>query len=327
MSAEVKRRAVAVAFVALALGALTPWVAPGLALLAGVAFAWLLGNPWPERTKVWATRLLQGSVVGLGAGMNLRVVAVVGSAGVVQTLLGLAFALAVALGLMKLLRSDPNASLLIGVGTAICGGSAIAAVAPAIGAKSQQTSVALAVVFLLNAAALVVFPIVGRGLGMDPAQFGLWSALAIHDTSSVVGASMQLGPAALAVGTTVKLTRALWIVPVALLLGRVWSHGDAGPKRAASKPWFIAGFLATAALATFVPHAAAPGQELAAVARHVLVATLFLIGAGVSKDALRQIGVRPLVLGVLLWAVVAATSLSLIEAGVLKVPVAALVAG
>ncbi len=309
-----------VAFVALLLLSLTPWASPGLALLAGVLFSLFLSNPFPAQSKAWSTRLLQGSVVGLGAGMNLLVVAQVGSRGVGQTLLGLTFALLLAMGLMKLLKTDPTTSLLIGVGTAICGGSAIAAVAPAIGAKSHQTSVAMAVVFLLNAAALFIFPQVGRWAGMDPAHFGLWSALAIHDTSSVVGASMQLGPTALAVGTTVKLTRALWIVPVTLVLGRLWKHPGDGPKGPTKKPWFIAGFLAMAALATFVPHLAEPGKVVAELSRHLLVATLFLIGAGVSREALEAVGVRPLVLGVTLWAVVASVSFAVIHAGWLGVP-------
>ncbi len=313
-------RAKQAAFLLLAAASLTPWVAPGVALLGGVLFSLFAGNPFPAQTKTWSTRLLQGSVVGLGAGMNLKVVAEVGSRGIGQTLLGLTFALLLALALMKLLKTDPNTSLLIGVGTAICGGSAIAAVAPAIGAKSHQTSVSLAVVFLLNAAALFVFPQVGRAAGMDPGHFGLWSALAIHDTSSVVGASMQMGPTALAVGTTVKLTRALWIVPVALVLGKVWKHGDEGGKSVSKKPWFIAGFLAAAALATFVPGLAEPGKTVADLARHALVATLFLIGAGVSKEALKQVGVRPLVLGVLLWAIVASVSFFVIHQGWLGVP-------
>jgi len=307
------------AFVVLLVASLTPWVSPGLALLAGVLFSLFLTNPFPEQSKVWSKRLLQASVVGLGAGMNLMVVAKVGSRGVGQTLLGLSFALALAMGLRKLLKTDATTSLLIGVGTAICGGSAIAAVAPAVGAKSHQTSVSLAVVFLLNAAALFIFPQVGHWAGMDPSHFGLWSALAIHDTSSVVGAAMQMGPKALAVGTTVKLTRALWIVPVALVLGKVWKHAD-GPRGKTKFPWFIGGFLAAAALATFVPGLEAPGKVVAELSRHVLVATLFLIGVGVSREALKTVGVRPLVLGVVLWAVVASVSFAVIHAGWLGVP-------
>lgn len=307
-------------FVALFAAALTPWVSAPVALLAGVAFALVVGNPYPEITKRWQPRLLQASVVGLGGAMNLGVVARVGLSGLGQTLIALTLTLTFALLLAKALKTEPTTSLLVGVGTAICGGSAIAAVAPAIGAKSHQSSVALAVVFLLNAAALVVFPQVGHALELRPAQFGLWSALAIHDTSSVVGAGLQFGGGeALAVGTTVKLARALWILPLTLVLARVWTAAEpsaAKPKR----PYFIAGFVAVAALVTWIPALAPIGQGVAVAARQVLVATLFLVGAGVTREALRAVGVRPLILGVVLWAVVSVTTLLAIRAGVLVAP-------
>ncbi len=308
-------------FVVLALASLTPWASAPLALLAGIAFALVLGNPFPAQAKRWATWMLQLSVVGLGAGMNLAVVARVGLSGVGQTLVGLTVTLLLSLLLARLLRTERTTSLLIGVGTAICGGSAIAAVGPAVGAKSHQLSVSLAVVFLLNAAALLVFPRIGHAVGLAPDAFGLWSALAIHDTSSVVGASLQFGPQSLEVGTTVKLARALWIIPLAFLLARVWRRDDdkAGAV-AGKKPWFILGFVGVAALVTWVPALKEPGQWAAQGARHVLVTTLFLIGAGVSRDALRQVGVRPLVLGVVLWAVVASATLGAILAGILRVP-------
>lgn len=308
-----------VLFVVLAVLALTPWVSAPMALVAGVVFALTLGNPFPKQTAKAQTYMLQASVVGLGAAMNLAVVLRVGASGVVQTAVAITLTLGLAWLLARALRTEATSALLIGVGTAICGGSAIAAVAPAIGAKPQQTSVALAVVFVLNAVALLVFPVVGRALGLDAPGFGLWSALAIHDTSSVVGASLQFGPEALAVGTTVKLTRALWILPLTLVLARLWPRAEAGaakPKR----PWFILGFLAVAALVTWVPALQAPGQVLAAVSRQVLVLTLFFVGAGVSKEALRALGVRPLVLGVTLWVVVAAASLAAIQLGWLAPP-------
>jgi uncharacterized integral membrane protein (TIGR00698 family) len=197
----------------------------------------------------------------------------------------------------------------MGVGTAICGGTAIAAVAPAIGAKPNQTSLALAVVFLLNALALFVFPPIGHALGMTPSSFGLWCALAIHDTSSVVGASMQFGDEALGIATTVKLARALWIIPVTLVLARVWKRDDGAAAGAPRRPWFIFGFLAVAALVTWVPALQAVGQAVALVARQVLVLTLFLVGAGVSRQTLKEVGARPVVLGVVLWVFVASASL------------------
>ncbi len=310
------------AFVLFALAAVTPWVSAPVALVAGVVFSLVWGNPFPARSKQLSTWLLQGSIVGLGAGTNLLVVGRVGVHGLFQTLLGLTVTLLAALFLARLLKTERTTSLLIGVGTAICGGSAIAAVAPVVGAKSPQVSVSLAVVFLLNAVALVLFPFVGHQVGLSPESFGLWSALAIHDTSSVVGASMQFGEAALTVGTTVKLARALWIVPLTLVLGALWrpdpdaTVGKEKPKR----PWFIAGFVLAAAVFTFTPGLAGAGAQLAAVARHGLVVALFLIGAGVSRDALRTVGARPLVLGVALWALAGSLTLAGILTGVLTVP-------
>jgi uncharacterized integral membrane protein (TIGR00698 family) len=304
-----------VVFFVLAGAALLPFVPTWAALLAGLVFGLTLENPYPAQTKQAQTWLLQASVVGLGAAMNLAVVLKVGLTGLGQTLVAITATLAVSVALSKVLRTERITSLLIGVGTAICGGSAIAAVAPAIGAKSHQTSVALAVVFLLNALALVVFPPIGHALSMEPAAFGLWSALAVHDTSSVVGASMQYGEVALQVGTTVKLTRALWIVPLTLVLARFVKSEDGA--KSTKKPWFILGFLAVAALVTWVPALAEPGLVVARVARQVLVLTLFLIGTSVTRNALKSVGVRPLVLGVVLWLLVSVTTLWLITTGLL----------
>lgn len=303
-------------FVVLALASLLPVVPAWAALLAGLGFGLTVEHPFPEKTKQASTWLLQGSVVGLGAAMNLEVVLRVGAQGVGQTLLAITATLAVSVALANALGTERITSLLIGVGTAICGGSAIAAVAPAIGAKSHQVSVALAVVFLLNAAALVLFPPIGHAVGLSEPAFGLWSALAIHDTSSVVGASMQFGETALQVGTTVKLTRALWIVPLTLVLARLVKSEDGA--KATKKPWFILGFLAVAALVTWVPVLSEVGKGLAAGARQVLVLTLFLIGTGVNRVALETVGARPLVLGVVLWGLVGGSTLALIQAGVLR---------
>lgn len=309
-------------FITLAALTLTPWVTAPLALVAGALFALTLGNPFPTQSKTAQTWLLQASVVGLGAAMNLRVVLRVGAAGVAQTAIAITLTLALSWLLARALRAETTTSLLIGVGTAICGGSAIAAVAPAIGARPQQTSVALAVVFLLNATALVLFPPLGRLFSLSPAAFGLWSALAIHDTSSVVGASLQFGEEALAVGTTVKLTRALWIIPLTLVLARLWPRTEPLGKKP-TRPWFILGFIAVAALVTWVPVFQVPGQGLAAISRQVLVLTLFLVGAGVSREALRAVGVRPIVLGLSLWLVVASASLAAMKLGWLVPPMIA----
>ncbi len=287
-------------------------MAAPLALLAGVVLALAGLNRWPAETRRLQTWLLQGSVVALGAGMDLRVLLRVGASGVGYTLAGLTATYALALGLRRLLRVEPVSALLIATGTAICGGGAIAAAAPAIGAKSHQTSVALAVVFVLNGVALLVFPMLGHQLGLSESQFGLWCALAIHDTSSVVGASMQYGGAALALATTVKLARALWILPVTAVLARVAPGERASTKR--SYPWFIAAFVAAAALVTFVPGLEAPGRLVAAAAKWVLVASLFFVGLGVSKASLKEVGVRALLFGVVLWVLVAGGTLAAIVA-------------
>jgi len=304
-----------------ALLALVPVTPAAAALLGGALLALTLGNPWPVRTRVWTHRLLPLAVVGLGADMNLRVVARAGLHGLGYTALSLAIVLTLGLWLTRLLRVDPEAGLLISVGTAICGGSAIAAVAPVLRAREDATSVALATVFLLNAAALVLFPPIGHAAALGQDAFGLWSALAIHDTSSVVGAGLAYGPRALEVATTVKLARALWIVPLTLGLG--WFRARRGPAvpgaAPAKQPWFIAGFLAVAALVTFVPSLQAPGHLLAVAARRVLVLTLFLIGTGLSREALRSVGLRPFLQGLVLWLLVGSLGLTAVKLGILAV--------
>ena len=220
---------------------------------------------------------------------------------------------------------DREAGLLIAIGTAICGGSAIAAAAPVLRARPHQVSVALATVFLLNAAALVLFPPIGHWAGLGQGAFGLWAALAIHDTSSVVGAGMAYGPKALAVATTVKLARALWIVPLTLGLGwlvalrRRQADPEAGAGAPVKKPWFIGGFLAMAAVVTWIPALHGAGHLVAAAAHRLLVLALFLIGAGLSRQALRDVGARPFVQGLLLWLTVASLGLAAVRAGWLMV--------
>lgn len=286
------------------------------ALVSGVALGVLLGNPLLSRTRALTSRLLALSVMGLGAGMDLRVVGRVGLHGVGYTIVGISFALGVGILLGRVLGTGRNTSVLLSAGTAICGGSAIAAIAPVLHAEQHEVSVALGVVFLLNAVALVLFPPLGHGLGLSQVQFGLWSALAIHDTSSVVGASLQYGRQALEVGTTVKLTRALWIVPLTVAVGAFVARGARERSGApARRPWFILGFLAAAALATFVPVLHPAAALVSEGARRLLVATLFLIGANLTRGTLRAVGFRPLVQGVALWAVVGTATLGAILAG------------
>ncbi|HJV38834.1 MAG TPA: putative sulfate exporter family transporter [Geothrix sp.] len=304
-----------------ALLALAPFTPAAAALVGGAALALTLGNPEASLTRRWTHRLLPLAVIGLGADMNLRAVAKAGLHGLGYTALSLALVLALGLWLARTLKVDSETGLLISVGTAICGGSAIAAVAPVIRARDHGISVALATVFLLNAAALVIFPPLGHATGLGQDAFGLWSALAIHDTSSVVGAGLAYGPRALEVATTVKLARALWIVPLTFGIGWVMARrepasADAPPVK---KPWFIAGFLAMAALVTFVPALQVPGHLVAAAARRVLVLTLFLIGAGLSREALRSVGLRPFLQGLVLWLIVGSLGLGAVKLGWLTV--------
>ncbi|WP_257306871.1 YeiH family protein [Geothrix campi] len=304
-----------------ALLALAPFTPAAAALVGGALLALTVGNPRVALTRTWTHRLLPLAVVGLGADMNLRAVARAGLHGLGYTALSLVLVLALGLWLARLLKVDREAGLLISVGTAICGGSAIAAVAPVVRAREQAISVALATVFLLNAAALVLFPPLGHAAGLGQDAFGLWSALAIHDTSSVVGAGLAYGPRALEVATTVKLARALWIVPLTLGIGWLMARREAVSADAppVKKPWFIAGFLAMAACVTFVPVLHAPGHLVAVVARRMLVLTLFLIGAGLSREALRNVGLRPFLQGLLLWLIVGSLGLGAVKLGLLTV--------
>ena len=295
---------------------LFPFVSPAVALVSGVALALLLENPYP--TREYTHRLLTWSVIGLGAGMNLQTVASVGVQGIGYTIISIASVFIVGTALQKLFKVNDEVGLLITVGTAICGGSAIAAVTPVIGAKPQSVSVALGTVFILNAVALIIFPPIGHFFNLSERAFGLWSALAIHDTSSVVGATVSYGKIAAEVGTTVKLARALWIVPVALIIGflkRSDDHGDARQAGKAKKPWFILGFLIAAALVTWVPSLQPVGHIVEMIAKRALVLTLFFIGLGLSRATLKQVGLRPLVLGVVLWVLVASVTLGAVKLG------------
>ncbi|WNG41162.1 putative sulfate exporter family transporter [Archangium violaceum] len=297
-----------------AVACLLPVVSTGAALVAGILVALLVGNPYVEWTRRATHTLLSLAVVGLGAGMDLRVVAAVGAHGVLYTVASIAVCLLLGALFSRALGVSREAGLLISVGTAICGGSAIAAMVPVLRPREHEVSVALGTVFLLNAVALFVFPAVGHAVGLDASHFGLWSALAIHDTSSVVGAALQYGPQALEVATTVKLARALWIVPLTLAIGAWRSRqGEATePRGQARHPWFILGFIATAALVTWVPAMRPAGHLVASASRQALVLTLFLIGANLTRDAVRSVGIRPLTHGLALWVCMAGLSLGAI---------------
>ena len=292
---------------------LFPFVSAAEALIAGVLIAVFLANPYP--TKNYTHRLLTFSVIGLGAGMNLATVARVGLQGIGYTVISIAGVFILGTVLQKLFKVDEESGLLITVGTAICGGSAIAAVTPIIRAKPHSVSVALGTVFILNAVALIIFPIIGHHFEMTERAFGLWSALAIHDTSAVVGATVSYGKLAAEIGTTVKLARALWIVPVALSIGYIKQGKETDASGKAKKPWFILGFILAAALVTWVPELQAAGHWVEAIAKRMLVLTLLLIGLGLSKETIKKVGFRPLLLGVALWMLVASGTFAAIQLG------------
>jgi uncharacterized integral membrane protein (TIGR00698 family) len=287
------------------------YVSPPVALTAGIVFGLSVAHPLPADSRELSRFLLQASVVALGFGMNLHEVIKAGRSGFLYTALGIGFALVVGLGIGKILQVRGNPSFLITAGTAICGGSAIAAVGPIIRADEQEMAVALGTIFILNSVALLAFPLIGGALHLTQQQFGLWAALAIHDTSSVVGASSKYGAPALVVGTTVKLARALWIVPLALITAAV-KHSSKRVKL----PWFILLFCLAAVVNTYVPSTAHLTQGLFTLGRFSLTAVLFLIGTSISPAAIKEVGWRPLAQGILLWIVVAVTSLYFISRGV-----------
>jgi uncharacterized integral membrane protein (TIGR00698 family) len=263
-------------------------------------------------------------VVALGFGMNLHEVLKAGRSGFIYTALGISFALLAGLTLGKLLQVRGNSSFLITTGTAICGGSAIATIGPILQAHEEEMAVSLGTIFILNSIALLIFPPIGNALRLSQSQFGLWAALAIHDTSSVVGAATKYGPQALVIGTTVKLARALWIVPLALATAAIKrgnSKDDAGGGKSGLRiqfPWFIAFFVLAAVLNTYLPAFERPAKWLFTVGRLGLTATLFLIGSGISRATLKEVGWRPLLLGVLLWLGVGLASLYFIRTRVIS---------
>jgi uncharacterized integral membrane protein (TIGR00698 family) len=285
-------------------------LSPPFALVAGLIYGFSFVHPYHLDAKRLSKLLLQVSVVGLGFGMDLQQVLRVGRSGFIYTAASISFAMLLGWGLGKLLSVKSRISFLISTGTAICGGSAIAAVAPISNATEEEIAVSLGTVFVLNSIALLAFPAIGIMLHMTQTQFGLWSALAIHDTSSVVGATAKFGVVALAVGTTVKLARALWIVPMSIGTSLV-NKSNARIQW----PWFILLFCLAAVANTYV-HAF---QSFYPNLRHLgvigLTVTLFLIGTGLSKRTLCEVGVRPMLQGVLLWIFVATGSLVLVRAG------------
>jgi uncharacterized integral membrane protein (TIGR00698 family) len=297
-------------FIALAGLCVWPRVDAAMALTGGMLFSMTLGNPSPRVTARCSKRLLQLSVVGLGFGMGIGQVLQEGKDSIVLTIVSITLTLSAGWLIGRLLRVDATTSRLIAFGTAICGGSAIAAMAPVLKAEDDEIAVSLATVFALNSIALLVFPPVGHLFHLDQHAFGLWAALAIHDTSSVVGAASTFGAAALVTATTVKLTRALWITPCvfgAALFG--------GSGKRATIPLFIIGFIGAALIRSRFPGEAVLWNELALSAQRLLVVTLFFIGAGLTREVLRTVGLRPLLQGVSLWLLVSVATLAAIMGG------------
>lgn len=287
------------------------FVSPAIALFMGIAFALTLKSPYPHFSKTTSKYLLQVSVVGLGFGMNLHTSLQSSKEGMMMTIVSVVGVMVVGMLLGRRFGIDKKLYYLISCGTAICGGSAIAATAPVVRANENQTSMSLAVIFTLNAVALFVFPAIGHMLDLSQQQFGTWAAIAIHDTSSVVGAGAAYGPEALMVATTIKLTRALWIIPLALVSIFIFPDKDGG-RRKISIPWFIFLFVLAMVINTYVSLPAVLLDWISIFSHKALSATLFLIGTGLSITAIRQVGARPVLLGVVLWVLISVVSLTAI---------------
>jgi uncharacterized integral membrane protein (TIGR00698 family) len=287
---------------------LSSFISPPIALLIGLIIAQTIGHPYQQHNHKATRILLQVSVVGLGFGMNVTAALKAGKEGVLYTILSIITTFIVGYIISRLLQIENKTAYLISAGTAICGGSAIAAVSPIIKAEEKQISVALGTIFILNSVALFIFPPIGHALHMSQTQFGLWCAIAIHDTSSVVGASSKYGAQALEIATTVKLARALWIIPVAFISALIFKNKTSK----VSIPWFIGLFILAIIANTYIPIINLIGPYIVIVAKLGLTLTLFLIGAGLSGKVLRSVGLKPLLLGVILWLFISLSSLYLL---------------
>lgn len=283
---------------------LFPFVKPAVGLIIGILFALMIGNPWHKVTDIWNRYLLQVTVVGLGFSLDIKHVIEEGISAIWFTIAAIALTMLVGVFLGHILRVGKKSSILISTGTAICGASAIAAMAPAIKCKPNHIAVAMATVFVLNSVALILFPIFGHLLGLSSSSFGVWAALSIHDTSSVAGAAVAYGPESVSTALTVKLTRALWIMPLTFVVGYL-QHGT----RRVAFPLFLIGFLLAATLNNVLPEAHKYWDFLADGAKQLLSVTLFLVGAGLTRRLLRKVGVRPFIQGMMLWLFISIVSL------------------
>ncbi|AJH15810.1 MULTISPECIES: YeiH family protein [Myroides] len=294
-----------VLLVGLALLSLFPFISSAVALVIGIVYAQLFENPYAKQTKKATGLLLKVAVIGLGFGMNVYSAISAGKDGFILTIFSIFLTLALGFLLGKVLKIDKKISYLVSSGTAICGGSAIAAVSPVIKADEKQISVALGIVFILNSVALIIFPPIGHALGLSQVDFGLWSAIAIHDTSSVVGAAAKYGDQALEVATTVKLARALWVIPVAFL-SMVFFKNKGGKVKL---PYFIGLFVLAMLANSYIPAVQSIGPYIVEASKAALTLTLFLIGTSLSYRTVKSVGFKPLLEGVGLWIFISVTSL------------------
>lgn len=295
-------------FAVLLLVCMTSFISPPIALLLGLILANLSGHPFIHLNHKATNILLQISVVGLGFGMNITTTLLAGKEGFLFTVASIFSTLILGTFIGRWFNIEKKTSHLISCGTAICGGSAIAAIAPVIQSDEKQTSVALGVIFILNSVALFLFPAVGHALDLSQKEFGLWCAIAIHDTSSVVGAANKYGAQALQIATTVKLARALWIIPVALITSVIFKNKSSKIKI----PYFIGLFILAMIMNTYIPQTAIIAPHLVSIAKIGLTITLFLIGAGLNLNALKSVGLKPLLQGISLWIFIAIGTLSAI---------------
>lgn len=288
---------------------LSPLITPPIALLMGLIIAQFIGHPYLHLNHKATHILLQISVVGLGFGMNVNHAMKAGKEGILFTVISIVGTLAIGFIMGKFLKIEKKTSYLISAGTAICGGSAIAAISPVIKAEEKQISVALGTIFILNSIALVLFPVIGHHLNLSQNQFGLWCAIAIHDTSSVVGAASKYGTEALEIATTVKLARALWIIPVAFFSTLLFKNKSSKLKI----PYFIGLFVLAMMANTYSPLVQEYSSYLVAIAKAGLTVTLFLIGCGLSKKVLQSVGIKPLLQGVVLWLIISVAALWMVR--------------
>lgn len=299
-----------VVFILLSLACLTPFISPPIALFMGIIVAQIFVHPFPALSKKISSWLLKASVVGLGFGMNVNSALEAGREGILFTVVSIFGTLIIGYLLGKFLKVEKITSFLISGGTSICGGSAIAALSPIVNAKQNQISVALGVIFILNSVALFVFPSVGRFFGLSQSDFGLWSAIAIHDTSSVVGAAAAYGDEALHIATTIKLARALWIIPIAFFSSLIFKNKEAKLKI----PYFIGLFILAIIVNTYIPGVSGFSPYIVDAAKIGLTLTLFLIGSSLSFKLLKSVGIFPIIQGTTLWLIISMVSLLVIMA-------------